>query len=417
MAFIIDEERLIADNILKFDEKIDSPIIRFLDQKPTFVTYYHININESTTDAGFGNIDNIVGNNSPLKFQQINLFPIYGVEQIITQINDSDSGIDVSYESEAIILPNTIKPLPNDFFIIPYLKDDYVFRVTDIEFDNVRPDNFYKIRYRLEYNDHEKTQELKNQVFDTYQCIFENIGTENRCIIESSYKERLDKIEAMYTDMVSLYISLFYSQRYNVVLGENSQGLLYDPYMSIFINNNKLFIKKNDLDTIFLEEDHVFDNKKQLKYERSVWRFFERRDVNLIKPFYYTTFPGTNRKESGFSKWEDTSVYVVDIPSLINTEGSFSIFPDRVIDIIRYDKETDSKYMELIKKFIRHDEEMSLMDIDLNLNEELIMLDANLEMFFITPILLFIIRTIINEFCKKGLEYEKDVPKVEQSYL
>jgi len=46
---------------------------------------------------------------------------------------------------------------------------------------------------------------------------------------------------------------------------------------------------------------------------------------------------------------------------------------------------------------------LNIYDIDLSLNDELIQLDANLEMFFITPILLYIIKQTVNEFNKTGI--------------
>ena len=44
-------------------------------------------------------------------------------------------------------------PLENDYFMIPILHDVYLFRVTEIAYDNVMPDNFYKISFMLEFID------------------------------------------------------------------------------------------------------------------------------------------------------------------------------------------------------------------------------------------------------------------------
>ena len=407
MSFFIDEERFIVDNIKLLDERVQSPITRFIEQSPTFVTYFHINVNESTTDEGFMDVDSVIGNSSPIKYQKVTNFPIYGLDQIITQLEETDVGMDISYEGEAIILPNTIKPLPNDYFIIEYVGSHILFRVTDISYDNIRPDNFYKIVFKLDAIDKDKKNTLEEQVHDTYTCVLENIGSENRCIIQEEFKELLDKIDAMYSDMVSLYLSLFYDDRYNILLGELSDGnYLYDPYMCMFINSHKLFINKNSLSTIFLEEDHVIDNKKKLRYEKSMYRFFERRDIKLIKPFYYTLFKGSTKQESAFCKWSDESVYVVNtmnIPIGLDDDTVKRIFSDNTIDVIRLNGPTTSKYLELIKRYIRNEESLSIYDIDLTLNEELIQLDANLEMFFITPILLYIIKQIIQEFHKTGM--------------
>ena len=82
-----------------------------------------------------------------LHFLKIENFPLYGLDAVLPQIQDNEFGLDTVFESEAIILPNSLKPLSNDFFIINHLQFPALFRVIDIEYDNMRADNFYKIHY------------------------------------------------------------------------------------------------------------------------------------------------------------------------------------------------------------------------------------------------------------------------------
>ena len=414
MALFLDQEKFIEDNVLKYDERINSKVAQFIDHTPTFVTYYHINVHESTSDEGFKDVESLIGAKGALRFQQISKFPIYGIDQIIPEIRDQDIGIDVGYEGEAIILPNTIKPVPNDYFIIPYVKDAYIFRVTEIEFDNIRPDNFYKIHFKLESNDPEKKQDLEDQIHDKYTCIFENVGSENNCIIQQDYYERLQKIDSMYSDMASLYLSLFYNSRYNILLGETDRGYnLYDPYMCRFCNTHKLFQRKGELTSIFLQDNHIYDKRALLKYERSIYRYMERRDVSLTQPFYYTTFLGAAHKESGFAKWEDQSIRVVDLPPTPDKENDCRILSDLSVNTILLNGPTDSIYLKFLATFIR-DPKMSIYSIPLTLNDALLRLNANLEMFFITPLLLFAIKTIVENFYKVGLTNEDPKEEIEK---
>ena len=156
MALVLNEERFIEQSVALLDERINSPVARFIEQTPTFVIYYHINVDESTSDEGFKNVDSVIGNNSPIKYQRIDKFPIYGLDAVVAQLQDTEVGLDVSYEGEATILPNTIKPLPNDYFIIPYVGGEVLFRLTEIGYDNIRPDNFYKIMFKLDAIDEDK---------------------------------------------------------------------------------------------------------------------------------------------------------------------------------------------------------------------------------------------------------------------
>src|SRR5699024_10114260 len=98
------------------------------------------------------------------------------------QLESTEHGLDSSYEGEAQILPNTIRPVPNSYFIINYLQDYYLFRVTGIQYDNVRADNFYTITFKLEDIAEEKINQLNIQCTEYYDCILQNIGTEKNCI-------------------------------------------------------------------------------------------------------------------------------------------------------------------------------------------------------------------------------------------
>ena len=76
MGKFIKESNFLNDNVFAFEERLNSQYTRILDMKATYTTYFHINTENSTTDVGFENI----GENSPLKFNEIKEFPLYGIE-------------------------------------------------------------------------------------------------------------------------------------------------------------------------------------------------------------------------------------------------------------------------------------------------------------------------------------------------
>lgn len=399
MAFLIDENKLVEDNIFKYENRINSQLTRFLDKSPVFVTFYHINVNETTLDEGFRDIESIIGNRSPLRFQKIENFPIYGLEQVVLNIQDSEQGLDTEYSGDAIILPNTIKPLQNDFFMINHVHDSFLFRVTEVQYDTIRPDNFYKISYRFEYLDHEKVEAIDEQVEEKYSCILQNIGSENNCIIKDEYLLQLEKIDHLFNDMVNTYKTIFYSERYNCFLGEENGYKLYDPLQSVFFNKHKILNKKESYNTIVLTEGFE-DNKRKIKYEKSIYRAFERRDVKMISTFPYHIIQAIDKKDSAFSRWNDLSIFITEIPPVNDKSATNELLTQEIVDGFKYNAPTDSIYIDLMQKFIRN-EKITIYDIPLNLNEELLRLDANLEVFFFTPILLFIIQSVVNDFLKE----------------
>lgn len=399
MGIILNEQKFVDDNIFQYENRLNTQVSRFLDKSPIFTEYFHIDANETTVDGGYKDVEELIGSRSPIKYQKIDNFPIYGLDAIMLSLNDGDEGLNGDYSGDAVILPNTVKPLQDDFFIIKHVKGPFLFRVTAVEYDNIRPDNFYKISFKLEYLDEEKIALLNNQVKESFTCVLQNVGTENNCIIEESYYEKLQEIDAMYSDMVNTYKVIFYNDRHNCFIGEHGPEVkLFDPLMSLFINKHKLLNHKNDLSTLLLS-DGFTDPKRQIKYEKSIWRFFERRDSSLSREFNYMTIPSKERKDSSFARWYEDTIYIVDIPTLVNMEGKYNILPIDIANIFKFNGPTDSPYVDMMRRFIRN-EEFSIYDIPTDLNEKLLGLDANEEYFFFTPILMYIIQTVVNDFLK-----------------
>lgn len=395
MAYIINEQKMVEDTTFQFENRFKSPTARFIDTTPVFVTYYHVDMDNTTVDEGFLDVASVIGHRSPIRFNKIKNFPLYGMDQIVLNIAEDDQGLDTTWDGDGIVLPKTIKPVPNDFFVIPTLKDYYIFRVTNIQYDTVMPDNYYKIEFKLEYIDSTKLEEIEKQVLEEHICVLENIGTETNCIIEKSSYQKIKEIEKMYAEIKDLYMAMFYNDRHNVFLCEiEDNKLLYDPLQTYFINIHKLFNNKNDLSTIILT-DQYDDPKRKYKYAKSVYRFLETRDMKLLSMFKYTTRPGTSIRESSFRKWHDRNIEVLDTPMVIPDESN-SIFSRDYMEAIKLNAPVESEYASLIQRYLRS-EKLTIKDISMELDTELIYLNNSIEVFFFTPFIMYIIRDIIEK--------------------
>ena len=410
MAMLINEKRMVDDTLFHYEQRFHSPLSRFIDKTPTFTTYFHIADDASTTSEGFNSIDDYLGDSSPIRYRRIENFPLYGLDQILLQIEDTDQGLDRSYEGEATLINSTITPCRNDMFMIPSLKDFYIFKVITVNSDHIMSDNYYRVGFSLQYIDREKATWLNKQTVEKYNCVLENIGTEKKCLIRSDIYDKIGKLEEMYTNMVDIYISVFYNERYNCFLGEldGPCTLLYDPFQVEFMLRHDLMNQKNRLDVI-VPTEHFTDSKRRLKYERSIYRFFERRDLSLISNFKYNTFQGVNNPETAFAHYVDNTVFIVDIPqSKYIPDCANQIFSDDFVAAVKVNGPVETRYGKLLKDYIRNDE-MTIDDVPLDLMEELLSLNADIEIFFLVPIMLYIIRTLI----AKALYKEPDLTSVE----
>lgn len=400
MASIINEQKMVEENTFAYEDRIKAPTSRLLDTTPTFVTYYHINVDESTTDDGFADVASIVGHRSPIRYNKIENLPIYGIEQMVLQLQDGDQGLDGSIEGEAIIVPGTIKPLQNDFFIIPILSDIFMFRVTEFSFDTIVADNFYKLSYVLEYIDEDMYKTLNEQVIGNYNCILENIGTENKCIIENEVFTKKRSIDKAYQKIVDFYMSMFYDERHNVLLAPIEYGrLLYDPLQTRFINSNKLFNSKNNIEAVILTDEYN-DRRKKYKYNKSIYKYIELKDEKLLSEFYYITIPGITLPGSSFAAWYDKRVDVLDISPVINYTSKH-ILSKEYVNKIKNGEKCDNEIAEFIRRYVSN-EELTIDDIPESIEDEVMFFNKTLEVFFFIPIVLYIIRDIISNELKKN---------------
>lgn len=399
MARKINEQKMMEDTALLHEERLKSPIRRYIDKSFISVTYYHIDAKRTTVDKGYQDVALLLGKDSPVKYEKILNLPLYDMEQIVLQLQMDDNVLDNGYEGTAVVMANTIIPLQNDFFTIPLLKDPYIFRVTAIENDQITSQSTYKISFVLEYINIEAYNKLESQTSEEYSCILENIGTDEKCIVKKSSNLRLGKIDEMYENITDTFMAFFYNERYNCFMGDfYNETKLYDPLQSEFIMKHHLFSKRRQINSLVLIE-LFHDPRRKLKYEQSIYRFMERRNASKIQEFRYSVFIGRANPETPFHRWMDNSVRILDIRRDLEEGGCwYQIIPDEMIEPIRNCEFVENSLWNFIIKFLSR-EPMDIYDIPLDIDDNLINLGgASLEAFFFTPIIMYIIRSLIREY-------------------
>lgn len=396
MGYLFDERKLINDNAFIHEERLNSQYARFLEGSPTFVTYYHINNIESTTDNGFNSVERILGTNSPIRFNQIDAFPIYGLSSIMMNLNDELQGLDSSYDGEGIILPNTVKPLPNDIFTIDYLDRDYLFMVTSVSPGTIKSNDFYKIEFTIKSLHGEHTEYLDKQTIDGYTTVIDNIGSKEKVIIHKDDVDQLISLETIYNNMAEYYKLLFFDKKYNsFILTTESGKRLYDPFASMFINKFGLFNEKRKLDTIYLS----IENRTPLmtmEYHNSFYQTLELRNVNLLKDKYLYNESYVNDITSIFHHYKDDAIKSVSLSNI----AVFPYIPEDIITSIKsgtIEDGVDIKNKVIVDFFINLPEQPRELDFD-TLNNYFLYMKNDKETFTLIPIMLYILRIYYKKF-------------------
>ena len=262
---------------------LNNPYYMWNDKKPTIVTYYHINAEQSTLDEGAKFNYSDLGPNCPFRYNKIEKFVVYGIDRIALSLQNNEFGVESDdISGDAIVLPGTITPYPGDYFSIDMVKDSkWLFKVNDVGKDTLNDgSNIWKVSYNLEHIDDSR---LKDLVTDNYKMIVNNIGTRYNPIVRSDKYDLVNALDHICTVLKQYFISLFYNEKVQTfTFIHYVEDRFYDPYMIEFLIRNKILY--NGINDEYIYIDHKTDTIKTfaLDYNRTFFKSIEDKDIKHL---------------------------------------------------------------------------------------------------------------------------------------
>lgn len=336
-----------------FDNYLDTTeqYSKWFQGAPTFVTYYSINLEGTTQDQGLNNVMEVVGGESPVKYNKIENFPIYLDSELnFTLSLEEDAGFDNESEGSGTVLPGTIVPQNDDLIVFEFFEKKYVYRVGNVEISNTSVRKFYKVTFFVSPFDIETLD--TRQVIDEYNVIYNNIGTEADPVIPKKEFSFLDDIDKVLNYLSERYIRFYYDKKVNsfiynydkmnmIIHDFYKDNGIYDPKLALFIQRNKLFInKKTFLKNIFVE---CLLKDRDLDYEKSIYSLFETLDTEEYKYPYFYFIP---INQSVFALMQDKFHELVHNPTDLYKQRRVMI-SDKIssgqftsVDLVRYVEDT-----------------------------------------------------------------------------
>jgi type I restriction enzyme M protein len=187
--FIKEVEKKTINNYINNYLDATNEYAKYLTGSPSFSTYYSINLESSTKDLGLENVTDIIGNESPIKYNKIDNFPLYiESEMTFSQLYEEDSGYNAEFEGTAVVLAGTIIPQTDDVFIIDYLEKRFLFRVTQVETSNTTMRTFYRITFVLSAFDYLVKHKEAPNLGEIMNKVLERIEEDNRDKLEGIFR-------------------------------------------------------------------------------------------------------------------------------------------------------------------------------------------------------------------------------------
>lgn len=251
-------------------------------QPPTPVDYYNQSAMKTSLDENLIQEYKDLGEDSPIRFNKIEDFMLYGMQRLEVSYNITENGLESeTLQGEAIILPNTFIPKKGDFFRVRYIKQPLLFKVVSSTIDTIdNLNNFYRIQWVYERPD---LEDLEKQVVENFVAVVENVGTEFKSIIKKSEYKFIEKIDETLVKLKEYFKILFYSDRVQTFIFPYNTNLFYDPYAVEFIMKHNLISTSEEY--IFVTQQIALHKTFPLEYDKSIFKAIEKQDKKIGK--YY----------------------------------------------------------------------------------------------------------------------------------
>lgn len=403
---------------------LKNPFYLFNDKKGLPVDYYHIDKDRSTLDDTLRIQYANLGKDSPLRFNLIHDFYLYGIDRVALSLENGDFGVESSEISgDAIILPDTIEPVPGDYFIITMLKDKFNFKVTDVSMDTFdNGSNYWKIGYTM---DRSNSEDLEPNIVGEFNFISGNVGTEFTPVLATKKFDVCKNLDDVAVNMKQLFKGLYFNNKvqtytfvylYHVARTSMNSDFFYDPYMIEFCIRNRILDNSGDKYD-FLDHKTTLRPEFNIKYSRSIWKILETREKDELpackhsSAAAYIDDPGTIFS----TRYEDYFELTYNNPDPVAEmfAPAIDIIDPQVIGHILenqlFDYNTQyGKYNILIKYFNYADviETQDIIPLERIFENE-----NNMENYFFIPMAIYVLEFYIKNLMARSPETSKSKTK------
>lgn len=421
-GLIYDEQSLVDQQMYKYDKFLHSRINKYTGQGRTMVTYWNINDSKTTISLGMGTHYQILGPDSPLRYDNIENMILIGFTPLNPEEKQASTTNVRNYglSGEAGVIPGTIMPKENDFFIVNHLNMNHLFRVTQVTQDGLNTDGSYKINYELYTTNPQDIEKLRNQTVGKFVMDLQTIGGEDLTpVIGKEDHELRSRLIRMVNDMIENYVSRFYDHTHNCFILHLNGRTLFDLCGNMFMAKHGVMIIDNSTGNIVLNPNKIRDQRMDFLYQKSPYKWIERdAPVRYLESFKFHTIKGYNYPDSSFAMYGYDVDVMIPVDSWCNSSSCEKFFPDEVLFILDNEGDTRSchvddcrccpniktcprrfkcqrfDYVSIIHDFI-HGKLRSIHDLSLYTGDQLFDNSESQEIYLWTPIIIYIIKQVL----------------------
>ena len=383
------EERTVVNKYIDSYMNGTNEYGKYLQSAPNFVTYYSRDQETSTEGSGLGEVEEVVGERSGIRYNRVNNVPLYMVEDSAPELmDDGIVGLNYMVESTAVIIPDTVVPVPNDLFVFSYWEQTrdktVVFRITNVSTTAVDSNTYYQVSFQSTPYDYNELE--SKQLVDRYEVIYDHIGSSKPAVLMEKDYILAERLEKTFDKVASIYIEDYYDDRLNV--------FTYKGWAESVATEVTYFDRSLHR---FLKEQNFFINSKTLAINILLQDLKVTRALEAYSPYTQAGQPTI------------TSHYTLSPSSL----KIFKLYPLNVKEItylpIGDDLPLATEVLSLYEEFFGSDSNLDSQVIESKLEDWLLKVDnlvttsfPSLENYLSFPILLYVLN-YLGEYLVRGV--------------
>lgn len=421
-GLIFDEQSLIDKQVYKYDEYLHSRVNKYTGAGRIIVKYWNINEANTTTSLGMDTHYRILGPDSPLRYDEIDNMAFIGFSPLQPEDKQASTTQVRNYglSGEAFVIPGTIMPKENDFFIVKHLNMNHLFRVTQVTQDGLNTDGSYKINYELFSTNPQEIEWLGKQTVGHYIMDLQTIGGEDLTpVIGKEDHELRSRLIRMVNDMIENYKARFYDDTHNCFLLHLNGRTLFDLCGNMFMAKHGVMIVDNTSGNVVLNPNKIRDPRMEQFYQMSPYKWIERDSpTRYIDTFKYRIMKGYDYPESSFAMYGTDVDIMIPNPAWCQSPNCEPFFPEELVQIfeneedIRACKINDCKccphrsdcprhykcqrydYVSIIHDFI-HGKLTDIHKLSLYTGDQLFDNNDHQAIYLWSPIIIYIIKQVL----------------------
>lgn len=387
------------------NDLVNNPFYQYNDQKPIICTYYNLDKTFSSLDTGSKLSYNNIGADSPLRFNRIYDFIIYGFNKIQLSSKIDEFGLESDdITGDCVVIPNNFMPTEGDYFEVDHIKDStYLFLVTDVQKDTLNDgSNAFKVSYKLEYNSNINLEPL---ILHNYRAIEVREGTNIKKVVRCEDYDIAKFIDDTCVYLKKYFNDLFYNQYVQTWIYEDLTSYrIYDQYMIEFLIRNKILADGEDS---YIAVTHIIPVHQtfNIDYDKTFLREFEKKRKDKLLSSNRNILPDyINHYGSIFDSRYETYYKAQYVERQQPPYTTYCIGDDLLYDIVDH-KLVDDTYEEnnielwkniLVKYF--WDEEITKEEVE---SIENLKFEYAKNAYYIIPLLIFCLEKYIISFLNK----------------